>query len=102
MHALIGCSQRSAGTKKNLTQIRSHEDVEAQNLPCDTQYRRRLEGQGRKRVQGTEQTRHKSGCNQPHQGSCKIQELGQVVIHKKDMTIQTEHTYGKDPYPPKG
>jgi len=32
----------------------------------------------------------------------KNQELGQVVIHKKDMTIQTEHTYGKDPYPPKG
>ena len=27
---------------------------------------------------------------------------GQVVIHKKDGTIQTEHTYGKDPYPPKG
>jgi uncharacterized protein YdaT len=32
----------------------------------------------------------------------KNQELGQVVIHKKEMTIQTEHTYGKDPYPPKG
>jgi hypothetical protein len=32
----------------------------------------------------------------------KNQDLGQVVIHKKDMTIQTEHTYGKDPYPPKG
>jgi len=32
----------------------------------------------------------------------KNQELGQVVIHKKDGKIQTEHTYGKDPYPPKG
>ena len=32
----------------------------------------------------------------------KNQELGQVVIHKQDGTIQTEHTYGKDPYPPKG
>ena len=32
----------------------------------------------------------------------KNQDLGQVVIHKKDGTIQTEHTYGKDPYPPKG
>jgi len=32
----------------------------------------------------------------------EAQQLGQVVIHKKDMTIQTEHTYGKDPYPPKG
>jgi len=26
--------------------------------------------------------------------------LGQVIIHKQDGTIQTEHTYGKDPYPP--
>lgn len=32
----------------------------------------------------------------------KNQPLSQVVIHKKDGTIQTEHTYGKDPYPPKG
>jgi uncharacterized protein YdaT len=32
----------------------------------------------------------------------KNQDLGQVVIHKKDGTIQTEHTYGKDPYPPEG
>jgi len=28
--------------------------------------------------------------------------LGQVVIHDKHGVIQTEHTYGKDPYPPKG
>jgi hypothetical protein len=27
---------------------------------------------------------------------------GQVVIHKMDGKIQTEHTYGDDPYPPKG
>ncbi len=26
----------------------------------------------------------------------------QVVIHKKNGQIQTEHTYGNDPYPPKG
>ena len=32
----------------------------------------------------------------------KNQTLGQVVIHKKDRTIQTEYTYGKDPYPPEG
>jgi hypothetical protein len=30
------------------------------------------------------------------------QSLGQVVIHGKDGKIQTEHTYGKDPHPPKG
>ena len=28
--------------------------------------------------------------------------LGQIIIHKKDGTIQEERTYGKDPYPPKG
>jgi len=28
--------------------------------------------------------------------------LGQVIIHKANGRIQTEHTYGKDPYPPKG
>jgi hypothetical protein len=27
---------------------------------------------------------------------------GQVIIQKADGTIQTEHTYEKDPYPPKG
>lgn len=34
-------------------------------------------------------------------GLAKSAPLGQVVIHKGDGTIQTEHTYGKDPYPPK-
>ncbi len=28
--------------------------------------------------------------------------LAQVLIHKADGRFQTEHTYGKDPYPPKG
>ena len=32
----------------------------------------------------------------------KNQTLGQIVIHRQDGQIQTEHTYGKDPYPPKG
>jgi len=27
---------------------------------------------------------------------------GQVIIQKMDGQIQTEHTYGADPYPPKG
>ena len=30
------------------------------------------------------------------------QDRGQLIIHKKDGTIQTEHTYKKDPFPPKG
>ena len=28
--------------------------------------------------------------------------LGQVIIQKMDGVIQTEYTYKKDPYPPKG
>lgn len=28
--------------------------------------------------------------------------LGQLKIHKQDGKIQTEYTYGEDPYPPKG
>jgi len=28
--------------------------------------------------------------------------LGQVIIQKMNGKIQTEYTYGKDPYPPKG
>lgn len=28
--------------------------------------------------------------------------LSQIKIHKQDGTIQTEYTYGDDPYPPKG
>lgn len=29
-------------------------------------------------------------------------DLGQIRIHGKDGKIQTEHTYGNDPHPPKG
>jgi len=32
----------------------------------------------------------------------KAQPLGQMIIHKRDGSFQTEHTYGKDPHPPKG
>jgi hypothetical protein len=32
----------------------------------------------------------------------KKEELSQVVIHKKDNTIQEERTYGDDPHPPDG
>ena len=32
----------------------------------------------------------------------KNADLGQLKIQKKDGTIQTEYTYGKDPFPPEG
>jgi len=28
--------------------------------------------------------------------------IGQIKIHGQNGKIQTEHTYGKDPYPPEG
>lgn len=30
------------------------------------------------------------------------QEKGQLIIHRKDGVIQTEYTYGVDPFPPRG
>ena len=35
-------------------------------------------------------------------GLAKSAPLGQIKIHGQNGKIQTEHTYGKDPYPPKG
>ena len=32
----------------------------------------------------------------------KSQPLAQVIIHGQDGVIQTEHTYGSDPFPPLG
>lgn len=32
----------------------------------------------------------------------KSKPLGQLVIHKSNGRFQSERTYGKDPYPPKG
>ena len=32
----------------------------------------------------------------------KNQEIGQDIVKKMNMKIQTENTYGNDPYPPKG
>lgn len=32
----------------------------------------------------------------------KSEQPSQLIIHKKDGTIQTEYTYSKDPHPPKG
>lgn len=32
----------------------------------------------------------------------KANEPSQLVIHKADGTIETEYTYGNDPYPPRG
>ena len=33
---------------------------------------------------------------------CNKERPSQLIIKKSDGSIQTEHTYDKDPYPPKG
>ena len=35
-------------------------------------------------------------------GTAKNQEPSQLIIHKKDGPIQTEHTYKKNPFAPQG
>jgi hypothetical protein len=45
---------------------------------------------------------HKADAVERVREVARNQPLAQVVIHKQDGTIQTEHTYGRDPYPPKG
>lgn len=44
----------------------------------------------------------KAGAVERAKELAKEQELGQIVIHRQDGKIQTEHTYGQDPYPPEG
>jgi len=46
-------------------------------------------------------TRKKDAMDYARQRA-KAEQPSQVKIHKKDGTIQSEHAYGKDPYPPKG
>ena len=56
--------------------------------------------EGASRASSVHGTKHEA-VDQGRQ-TAKSAELGQLVIHKQDAKIQTEHTYGKDPYPPKG
>lgn len=60
----------------------------------------RVQAAGGSRTSSTHDT--KSEAVQSAKNLAKSQALGQVVIHGKDGRIQTEHTYGKDPHPPKG
>jgi len=64
------------------------------------------EGGWRVKVEGASRASsihdNKSDAVQRARELARRQLLGQVVIHGKDGRIQTEHTYGKDPCPPKG
>lgn len=46
--------------------------------------------------------RKKDNAIQSGTSTAKKQRPAQVVIHKKNGQIQTEHTYGNDPFPPEG
>jgi uncharacterized protein YdaT len=60
----------------------------------------RVKSEGASRASSTHE--NKAEAVQSAKDLAKAQPLGQVVIHGKDGKIQTEHTYHKDPYPPKG
>jgi hypothetical protein len=56
--------------------------------------------EGGQRATGNYST--KKEAVQRGKGLAKKAPLGQIKIHGQDGKIQTEYTYGKDPYPPKG
>jgi len=60
----------------------------------------RVKAEGASRASNTYE--NKADAVQRAKDLAKAQPLGQIVIHRKDGQIQTEYTYGKDPYPPKG
>ena len=60
----------------------------------------RVKATGGARASSTHE--NKTDAVQSAKDLAKGQPLGQIVIHRKDGQIQTEHTYGKDPHPPKG
>jgi hypothetical protein len=64
----------------------------------DGQWQGKAEGASRAAVVGTTKAEVVDRTREVAKG----QPLGQVVIHKSNGQIQTEHTYGNDPHPPKG
>ncbi|MFP4106355.1 MAG: DUF2188 domain-containing protein [Phycisphaerae bacterium] len=60
----------------------------------------RVKAEGVARASSTHE--NKADAVQIAKDLARAQPLGQVVIHRGDGQIQTEHTYGKDPHPPKG
>jgi len=59
-----------------------------------------VKSSGAKRAGSHHQTKSQAVAKGKQQA--KSSPKGQIVVHKKDGAIQTEHTYGDDPYPPKG
>ena len=59
-----------------------------------------VKGRGAKRAVGIFDTKDEA-IERARQVAKKLAE-SQVVVRKADGTIQTEYTYGNDPFPPKG
>jgi len=53
---------------------------------------------------GSLSSRHvlKSTAIETGKSLAKANQPSQLIIHKADGTIETEYTYGNDPYPPRG
>lgn len=60
----------------------------------------KVKGEGNSRASGVHA--NKTDAVGQAKNLAKAQPLGQVIIHGQDGKIQTEYTYGKDPFPPKG
>jgi len=60
----------------------------------------KVKGAGAKRTSSSHRTQ-KAAQNAARR-LAKKQSKGQVVIHRPNGKIRTEHTYGADPHPPKG
>lgn len=60
----------------------------------------KVKGEGASRAAGIHED--KTDAVQQARDLAKASGKGQVVIHRRDGTIQTEWTYGQDPYPPEG
>jgi len=59
-----------------------------------------VEGEGSKRASSVQSTQE--AAIEHATQLAKSQTLGQVKIHGKNNEIREEHTYGNDPFPPKG
>jgi hypothetical protein len=60
----------------------------------------KVKGAGAKRASSTHRTQR--AAQKAARRLAKKQPKGQVVIHRRNGKIRTEHTYGADPHPPRG
>lgn len=60
----------------------------------------KVKGEGSSRASGIHD--NKAEALEQAKDLAKSRDFGQVIVHGRDGKIQTEYTYGADPYPPKG